>query len=516
MCPNDDIVARRASSRRRMTLFGTGVQLIVVVILVVFGSATREVDAAWTSQGAVDPSTPANGNMFAMEGVAISGDLAIVGEPMRQVNGVQNTGATYALKHSSGTWSAPVPLTPTSITGGEHLGIAVDIDGYYAVVSAQNDNDGSAVHAGAAHVFVYNAGTQAWTASAKLVASTRNSGDSFGSDVAISGDTIVIGAPNRVNGEVITFEYSGGSWSRQTAIVPTDLSGNDSFGNGVAIDGNTMIVGCNAQNSGAGAAYIYTRSSATAAWGQQQKITLSGADASNYEEFGARVAVSGDTVAIVSSRTATNAFGAVFVYTRTSGSWSQQTVITPPTGAVEFGDSMALDGDLIVAGAPDTDLTTGNAEGAAYVFQRDSSGNWNQLVRLEAHDGSSANTQSNAAFGSAVGIHGNTVIVGARGYSSNSGRAYIYQDASVTNNGPSANCDASTAPTNGGVGDCTNSLASGSTCQPTCDSGYTVSGTSSCSAGTLTAATCDAPSPSPATRPRALVVLAITAVLVVA
>ena len=111
---------------------------------------------------------------------------------------------------------------------------------------------------------------------------------------------------------------------------------------------------------------------------------------------------------------------------------------------------MALDGDLIVAGAPDTDLTTGNAEGAAYVFQRDSSGNWNQLVRLEAHDGSSANTQSNASFGSAVGIHGNTVIVGARGYSSNSGRAYIYQDASVTNNGPSANCDASTAPTNGG------------------------------------------------------------------
>jgi len=51
-------------------------------------------------------------------------------------------------------------------------------------------------------------------------------------------------------------------------------------------------------------------------------------------------------------------------------------------------------------------------------------------------------------------------------------------------------CDASTAPTNGAVGDCTSTLASGSTCQPTCDAGYTASGTSSCSAGTLTAATC--------------------------
>ena len=52
-------------------------------------------------------------------------------------------------------------------------------------------------------------------------------------------------------------------------------------------------------------------------------------------------------------------------------------------------------------------------------------------------------------------------------------------------------CDASAAPANGAVGDCTSSLASGSTCQPTCDTGYTVSGPSSCSFGTLTAATCE-------------------------
>merc|ERR1712205_64593 len=53
-------------------------------------------------------------------------------------------------------------------------------------------------------------------------------------------------------------------------------------------------------------------------------------------------------------------------------------------------------------------------------------------------------------------------------------------------------CDASAAPANGDVGDCTSTLASGSTCQPTCNVGYTVSGTSSCTLGTLTAATCSA------------------------
>ena len=54
-------------------------------------------------------------------------------------------------------------------------------------------------------------------------------------------------------------------------------------------------------------------------------------------------------------------------------------------------------------------------------------------------------------------------------------------------------CDASAAPANGDVGTCTSAMAAGSTCQPTCNSGYQVSGVTSCSSdGTLTAATCDA------------------------
>jgi len=452
MYPNDVVVAARgASSRRRMTtsrsFLRIGVGLGVVVV--VFGSGTRAVDAAWTSQGAVDAITPGSNNFFAMEGVAISGDLAIVGEPMRTQGGASNTGAAYAFERSSGAWSSAAALT-TIYTGGEHFGMAVDIDGYYAVVSAPNDDNPPGSNAGAAYVFVYDANSQTWTASQKLIDAPRTSGDNFGSDVAISGDTIAAGAPG-VNGigAVITFERSGASWSRQTAIVPTDVFPNDGFGNAVSLDGNTMIVGCSSQNSGAGAAYIYTRSSATSAWTQEQKITLSVSDASTYNELGARVAVSGDTVAIVSRRVTTSDFGAVFVYTRTSGSWSRQTLITPPTGppqAAEFGDSMALYGDLLVVGAPDTGLTSGNAEGAAYVFQRDSSGNWNQLARLEAHDGTSADTQNGASFGSAVGIHGNTVIVGAKGYSSMTGRAYIYQDASVTNNGPSSSPSSQNAP----------------------------------------------------------------------
>ena len=79
---------------------------------------------------------------------------------------------------------------------------------------------------------------------------------------------------------------------------------------------------------------------------------------------------------------------------------------------------------------------------------------------------------------------------------------------------PPPPCDASASPANGGVGNCTNTLASGATCEPTCDAGYTVSGASSCTAGTLTAATCDVnpPPPSAASRlTRAVTVAALLA-----
>jgi len=75
----------------------------------------------------------------------------------------------------------------------------------------------------------------------------------------------------------------------------------------------------------------------------------------------------------------------------------------------------------------------------------------------------------------------------------------MYVTVNVIDDNP---CDASAPPANGAVGDCTSTLASGSTCQPTCNAGYTVSGTSSCLVGTFTTAECSvAPSPPPPSPP---------------
>ena len=106
-----------------------------------------------------------------------------------------------------------------------------------------------------------------------------------------------------------------------------------------------------------------------------------------------------------------------------------------------------------------------------------------QQQKLVANDGAASDK-----FGRSVALDGDTALVGAWGDDYASGSVYVFA---------LPDCDASTAPTNGGVGTCTSSLAHGATCQPTCNNGYTVSGTSSCSAGTLTAATCSVSSPPP-------------------
>jgi len=215
-------------------------------------------------------------------------------------------------------------------------------------------------------------------------------------------------------------------------------------------------------------------------------------DGAAYDRFGVSASIDGDTVVIGShydDDKGTDS-GSACVFTRDtagdlSSGWTQVAKLTAGDGASsdDFGSSVSIDGDTVVIGAYFDD-DKGSDSGSVYVFTRDTAGDltsgWTQVAKLTASDGAASDY-----FGISVSIDGDTMVIGSyhdddKGY--NSGSAYVFTSLSP--------CDASTAPANGGVGDCTNSLASGSTCQPTCSSGYTVSGTSSCSLGTLTAATC--------------------------
>jgi hypothetical protein len=176
------------------------------------------------------------------------------------------------------------------------------------------------------------------------------------------------------------------------------------------------------------------------------------------------------------------------VYSESGGTWTQ---VGGDIDGEAAGDaagrtvSMSADGTRVAIGATENDANRGHVR-----VYSESGGTWTQIGGdIDGEDAldNSGVSISMSPDGTRVAI-GATQNDGSSGSDSYAGHVRVYTPF----------CDASTAPTNGVVGTCTNSLASGSTCQPTCDSGYTVSGTSSCTAGTLTAATCAASPSSPA------------------
>jgi len=278
------------------------------------------------------------------------------------------------------------------------------------------------------------------TQEAKIQASDAQASDGFGESVSISsdGNTAIVGArwedtPSTSAGSAYIFTRSGSTWAQQEKLTASDAQATDYFGMSVSIssDGNTAIVGAYLEDTGgitnAGSAYIFTRSGSS--WTQRAKIQASDPEASALFGFSVSISDDGNT-AIVGARavdtTASNA-GAAYIFTRSGTTWSQQAKIQASDAAEndEFGTSVSIssDGDTAIVGAYKEDTPVDS--GAAYVFTRSGS-TWSQQQKLEASD-----AQASAEFGFSVSISsdGNTAIVGARyddTTATNAGSAYIF------------------------------------------------------------------------------------------
>jgi hypothetical protein len=416
--------------------------------------------------------------------VAISGDTMVVGTPFEDsnatgVNGNQAdnsasaAGAAYVFVRSGATWSQQAYLKASNTGASDHFGRVVAISGDTLVVGADgedsratgvngNQADNSFPAAGAVYVFVRSGTT--WSQQAYLKASNTELTDYFGFAVAISGDTVVVGAyaedsnATGVNGDqadnsavtagaAYVFVRNGTTWLQQAYLKASNTDASDYFGRAVAISGDTVVVGAigeassatgvdgnQADNSAtyAGAVYVFARSGAT--WSQQAYLKASSPDVNDY--FGETVAISGDTVVVGAYQEDSNATGvngnqmdnsasaagAAYVFVRGGAAWSQQAYLKASnSGASDaFGCAVAISGDTVVVGAEteDSNATGVNGNqadisatmaGAAYVFVR-SGITWSQQAYLKA-----SNTDSSDRFGGAVAISGDTVVVGADG-----------------------------------------------------------------------------------------------------
>jgi hypothetical protein len=303
---------------------------------------------------------------------------------------------------------------------------------------------------------------------AYLKASNTQADDRFGSAVAVSGDTVVVGAEDErsnatgINGNqtdnslgaagaAYIFVRSGGTWSQQAYLKASNTGSGDRFGRAVAIDGDTVVIGAYQEASSAtgvngdqldnganlsGAVYIFVRSAGV--WTQQAYLKASNTAAIDF--FGYSVGVSGDTVVAgalsedsnatgvngdASNNSATDS-GAAYVFVRSGTSWSQQAYLKASnTGAGDaFGTSAAISGDTVVVGAfgEDSNATGVNGNqannssglaGAVYVFVRGVGGSWSQQAYLKP-----SNTGAGDYFGNSVFVSGDSVVVGAPNESS--------------------------------------------------------------------------------------------------
>jgi len=323
----------------------------------------------------------------------------------------------YKLLASDGTWN-------------DWFGYSVAVDGDTVVVGAIGDNDNGNT-SGSAYIYQFDGSSWIET---KIRANDGTSGDYFGTSVAISGDTVVVGANGDdangpVSGSAYIYRFDGKNWI-ETKIVANDGTSGDYFGESVAVSGDTVVVGARL-SSPSGSAYIYRFDGEN--W-IQTKLTAS--DGTSSDSFGVSVAVSGDTVVVGAIWDDDNGIGSgsAYIYEFVGGVW-EETKLTASDGAENdsFGRSVAISGDTAIVGAYLADNDTWPDTGAAYIFQRtsidasDSNGGfmWTQQAKLTAHD-----PMPEDHFGYSVSIYNDTAVIGMPNDDENgprSGSSFVFR-----------------------------------------------------------------------------------------
>jgi hypothetical protein len=361
--------------------------------------------------------------------VAIDGDTAVAGAYVDDIAGQENQGSVYVFTRLGTGWSLETKLTASDGSRGDLFGASVALDGDTLVVGAYRD-DPSGTDSGSAYVFTRTGSL--WTEQAKLTASDGAADDVFGVSVALDGDTAVVGATlddigATDKGSSYVFTRTGSLWTQQAKLTASDGAAGDRLGVSVAVAGDTAVVGAHLDdvegNNAQGSAYVFTRTGLL--WTQQAKLTAS--DGAPGDDFGVRVAADGDT-ALVGARfddeTAVDQ-GSAYVFTRAGLIWTQQAKLTASDAIIgdSFGLDVALEGDTAIVGAH-LDNAPNSDQGSAYVFTRSGSV-WAEQERLTASDGA-----TDDQFGIAVDVDGDTVVAGAPNHNvgaiSNQGSAYVF------------------------------------------------------------------------------------------
>lgn len=316
--------------------------------------------------------TPTNLPQFAQFGsdIAMKGDLAVVSADNESIHG-----AVYVYRFVDGVWALEDRLVAPMPTEFEQIGKSVDTDGVRVIVGSPQGADLN----GRALIFIESApGSGDWVLEKDLRRPDTEEFGSFGSDVAINGDTAVVGDRNVTifgqsgAGAAYVFTHSGSDWVFRTQLTSSPPKQNGEFGEAVAMDESRVIVGGSASGNAPGATQstglvnVYRRIPEGVAFEQ----TLLPPDLENDRAIGTCLDIDGNRIITGSGSGGTRED--VFVYRFDAGTgWTHEFTIPQlqPTVYTEFGGDVSISGDFALVG--ESEFSQGlNFIGAARLYKR--------------------------------------------------------------------------------------------------------------------------------------------------
>lgn len=303
--------------------------------------------------------------------VALEGQRAVVGAPNH--NG---TGAIYVFEFRDTLWVQTAKLTASDAASGDKFGNDVAISGDRILVAAKGDDAIYGYDQGAAYSFALDT-LGNWVEEAKLFPQASGIIFEFGTSLDLADDRAIIGCSyDNTNGiqtsSAYIFQLGEEGWVQEARFVGTQTRLGDLFGASVAIDGDWAVVGASLNDleaRDAGSAYVY-HLQADSNWVEATRLAAADAGARSF--FGTSVDISGGTIAIGSNGldrpNATDA-GGVYLFSYAATGWEQNEQLTIEAGAAsdQFGSSVAINGNALIAGATGVDALGSNS-GAAYAY----------------------------------------------------------------------------------------------------------------------------------------------------
>lgn len=338
----------------------------------------------------LEPGPTFEANAHLGESVAIAGNLVAGGAPYADVGDETDAGAVCVFTRTAAGAGPCQRLEAPEPRSYDRFGASLALSGLTLVVGADR-HDGVARDAGSAHVFDRSAGKETFTWRQKLAPRDLPPGAGFGYSAALSGSTLVLGAPGMSTAWV--FVRRDGLFVPHGRLSPPRAVAHGGFGHSVAIDGDLLVVGANTyENESAagplmlsGAAFIFRRQGDT--WQLEQELRSPREEA--LARFGTAVAIRGGRVLVGASRATVGAStraGAAFLFERRGERWEAIATLErdPPRSDEELGRAIALLPEGALLGSQFGDAAGLNTGGALFFAPQD--GAWRRQAALLAKD----------------------------------------------------------------------------------------------------------------------------------